>query len=367
MDCENFQSILNQKCELLGIDAQYVNRKETLYFDESGNIKHLIVKNGKLNAPEDTVFVLGGVQAEEAFSQEDLQEVFGKEKSLELKSNKLLKGNFVEILKKEIFTKVWRLIDDKNWNIHFTAVQCLYYGFVDIIDSCDYFVSENFQFKAILYNVLKRDPGRTTNIFRLYKYPNIKDNQIAPFLDELIKMIDEQIKLDSQKQMLNPLLIYMRNCFEDIKKSKKGLTYVQGYQTHIWVDDFVQFYRQIIWMYPNKTLIFDEEKQVQSILEQENLEIGGKKLTQYKFVDSQSYPLIQVSDLVVSILRKYFVFLDRSENDVQKDISSFSEVQKTNFKLLNHILKKSVESNPMFVDFTGSIYTYNKYVKYLNY
>lgn len=33
-----------------GIDEMYIDKEETLYYDESGNIKHLIIKDGKLNA-----------------------------------------------------------------------------------------------------------------------------------------------------------------------------------------------------------------------------------------------------------------------------------------------------------------------------
>ena len=61
-----------------GIDEMYIDKKETLYYDESGNIKHLIVKDGKLNADSDTVFVLGGVQADDIMSLDELKTALGK-------------------------------------------------------------------------------------------------------------------------------------------------------------------------------------------------------------------------------------------------------------------------------------------------
>ena len=46
-----------------GGSIEHLERKETLYYDETENVKHLIIKNGSLNAKFDTVFVLGGIQA----------------------------------------------------------------------------------------------------------------------------------------------------------------------------------------------------------------------------------------------------------------------------------------------------------------
>lgn len=74
-----------------------------------------------------------------------------------MKSTKDLKGSFIEILRKDNFRKILQLIQDKGWHIHFSIVQILYYGFVDIVDSIDGLdVDLLFAFKAELYKVLKR-------------------------------------------------------------------------------------------------------------------------------------------------------------------------------------------------------------------
>lgn len=56
-----------------GIEESFLERHETLYYDESGNIKHLIVKGQSLNADVDSVFVLGGIQAENSISISELK------------------------------------------------------------------------------------------------------------------------------------------------------------------------------------------------------------------------------------------------------------------------------------------------------
>lgn len=137
MDYTEISNSIRLMMKAQGIDEKYIDKQETLYYDESGNIKHLIVKEGKLNADSDTVFVLGGVQANDIISLEELKTALGKSLEKEMKSTKDLKGSFVEILRKDTFRSILQLIQDKGWHIHFSIVQILYYGFVDIIDSID--------------------------------------------------------------------------------------------------------------------------------------------------------------------------------------------------------------------------------------
>ena len=87
------ENALNQ-----GASIEHLERKETLYYDETGNVKHLIIKNGSLNAAFDTVFVLGGIQAEDTISIESLKSRLGKQPTTELKATNDLKGDFISVL-----------------------------------------------------------------------------------------------------------------------------------------------------------------------------------------------------------------------------------------------------------------------------
>lgn len=194
-----------------GVDEKYIDKEETLYYDESGNIKHLIVKEGKLNADSDTVFVQGGVQADDTISLEELKTALGKSLEKEMKSTKDLKGSFIEILRKDNFRKILQLIQDKGWHIHFSIVQILYYGFVDIVDSIDGLdVDLLFAFKAELYKVLKKDPNTTVSIFKKYKYPNVATKDINNFLSEILTLIESVITEDAKRfiySIYNQLLL----------------------------------------------------------------------------------------------------------------------------------------------------------------
>ena len=344
-----------------GVDEKYIDKEETLYYDESGNIKHLIVKEGKLNADSDTVFVLGGVQAEDTISLEELKTALGKSLEKEMKSTKDLKGSFIEILRKDNFRKILQLIQDKGWHIHFSIVQILYYGFVDIVDSIDGLdVDLLFAFKAELYKVLKKDPNTTVSIFKKYKYPNVATKDINNFLSEILTLIESVITEDAKRFIINPFLLVLKSCIEKAKEQKE-LTFIQNETTHEWVGEFEQFYKQQILNFPKKTLVFDEEKQVMNQIAEENIIINGKTLNNYSFKESESDAMIQVCDYVVSILRKY----DRLESEVDADIQNFDENQMNNYKLLNRILAASLDYNPLFVHFVASQHTVAKYHMYI--
>lgn len=364
MDYTEICNITREFMIAQGIAPQYIDRNETLYYDESGNVKHLIVKNGKLNAEIDTVFVLGGVQAEESISFDDLKTALGKNLTKELKSTKDLRGSFIDILSKDNFRRILKLIHDRGWHVHFKVVQVLYYGFVDIVDSIDDLKYSPYIYKAELYKVLKKNPEKTLSLFKKYKYPNIADNQVVCFLSDLLDMIDEVISEDAGNLKMNPYLVDLR-CDIEKAKQQKSLSFIQDEEPHTWVSNFEQFYKQEILSLPNKTLVFDEEKQVMNFIVKQDIKINGKSPDNYCFRESSVDSMIQVCDYVVCILRKYMIFLDKLEPEVEAEISHFDETKMSNYKLLNQVLLESFQYNPIFINFTACCNTIAKYFKYM--
>lgn len=77
--------------------------------------------------------------------------MLGKIGNSELKAKDNLKGDFVNILRKNNFKQIIELILNRIWHIQFNAVQVLYYTFVDIVDSIDGFDDNPKLFKSLLY------------------------------------------------------------------------------------------------------------------------------------------------------------------------------------------------------------------------
>lgn len=363
-DIKDLYDKISQLIEIQGYN-EYLERAETLYYDESGNDKHLIIKRDMLNTNYDAVFVLGGVQSENSLSINELKDSLGIERTKELKAKNDLKGSFFDILKKTKVTNVLNLIEKNGWHIHFNAVQVLYYGFVDIVDSIEGLNLDPYEFKAILYEILKTDPQATISHFKKYKYPNIKVTEIKDFIDGLLCFVDQSINADAENLMVYPHKLFLKHCLEKAC-TQKSLPFIQDETTHEWVKDYCQFYRQEIITFRHKTLLFDEEKQVQDKLSSENLKYDGTVLCHYSFCDSSSNAMIQLSDYIVGILRKYFMFLDRLQPEVDVDIYSFDKAQMENFKLLNKILKRSLLYNPLFINTTMSIHCRKKMDLYMD-
>lgn len=346
-----------------GIDLRYLTRPETLYYDESGNIKHLIIKNGQLNDTRDDIFVLGGIQTENDINPNELRAAFGRDSESEIKGKQMFRGDFAQLLNKQNFTQLFQLIEKQNWHIHFSVVQTIYYAFVDIIDSIDGLRNDPFNNKAILYEVLTKDLTRTVAHFKKYKYPDIAADKKQAFLDGIISIVEDYVKSMSDKREMSRYIKLINGLKE--AKSQTKLVFIQDEQPDEWVSEFTQFYHQELCTFPYKKLIFDEEKEVQrDLCDYTEQQMNETKMANFQFDNSNDNPMIQVSDLVVSVLRRYIKFLDRERADIDYDIINFSDAQMANFKLMNRVLEQSLEYNPLFVHFIASIRVVEKYHLY---
>ena len=299
-DIKDLYDLISKFIEVQG-NKEFLERAETLYYDESGNDKYLIIKGEKLNTNYDAVFILGGVQSEDPLSINDLKDSLGIKSTKELKATKDLKGSFFDILKKKKVTNVLNLIEKNGWHVHFNAVQILYYGLVDIIDSIEGVASDPFVFKSVLYEVLKSTPNETVAHLKKYKYPNIKNTEIKDFIKGLIDFVDQSIKADAEILLECPSKLFLKHRLENAY-NQKNLMFIQDETPHEWVKHYFQFYCQEIITFRHKTLVFDEENQVQAKLSSENLMYEGKALNHYSFCKSSCNAMIQISDYVVGIL-----------------------------------------------------------------
>lgn len=344
------------------LSPEYRNRKETLYYDETENVKWVrIQENGELNIKTDACFVLGGIQAEDALSDIEIHKTLFKKS--ELKAVRDLKGDFIAIMQKEVVGRFLQMVYSHRWCFHFFMVQPIYYSFVDIVDSLFDNEALTLEYKSILYHIIKSDFDSSITILKKYKYPNIKDKEIISFLDELTILVENYLLLHEQdvyeEDVINDLLFSINK----VKNGNKKLIFLSDEESKIWVKSFSWFYRKEIASFPAKKLIFDQEGQVENQLRKDPVVINGTKLSNYSFVKSSEAPMIQLSDYVVAILKKYFVFLDRAFEKIEQDVARFDDGQLSNFMIFNSILLYSKEYNPLFHDYI-SCYRIPEYVNY---
>ena len=110
------------------------------------------------------------------------------------------------------------------------------------------------------------------------------------------------------------------------------------------IENYHSVYANSIVSYYNSEHIFDEEYTIQEKLEESPVEFSGKKAN-YKFVKSDNDVFIQLSDVVVSILRMWMAMLEgNSLEELQQLYLTLSNDKKSVMKSIQYVMKNFLES-----------------------
>lgn len=332
-----------------GVPPEHFDCVKTLFFDETNNAKKFHLKDDdRLNVPVGVRFVLGGISCGNGLGQEELNNTLALQKSSkELKFDQIYGhadwNDFTPVLRSSRLTKYLSLLEDKGALIHFSSVNLFYFALVDIIDSLDFNVAYAFALKSILYQVAQRDSDAFVGLFRQHTYPDVRD--VDGFLKALSNIVTRSSIEDTYgKGAL--LQVIQKNM------GRKELTFIQDEQQNMYIKDFLPFYQEPLWKFANSQIVLDNEVDMMAGLLKWPVEVNGKKVD-YSFVDSQTEPWVQMSDVAVSLVARYLCFVDT--DDYKEQIGSFTERQMDNFKQLNRILAASEKGNKLFWHFTEDI------------
>jgi hypothetical protein len=115
------------------------------------------------------------------------------------------------------------------------------------------------------------------------------------------------------------------------------------------IPGYSSLYCQSIITFPNAQHIFDYGLEVEARITASPIELFGKQVDNYKFVDSKDEKLVQVSDLAVGISRMWKSFLEANEPDVLGQ--RYSTVPSNTINALRqfqHILQRSLNTSTDF-------------------
>lgn len=338
-----------------------IDEKLCLYYDETNNIKKFKLKeeDKKFNVSSDTIFVLGGIEANDCISFEYIKHLLSLQPNVtEVKSNHIYKGDFSECMKSYKLEKVLDLLLEKKWHIHFQSLNLLYWSIVDIIDSIEVIRNKNTELvnhlKAMLYRIMKNNRQNFFDMALKYRYPDIDDSKLKEFVKELIVKCQAYVIPE-----YTPCLIELKNILEQCLHSainQEKLLFVQEEQELILLNDLSPFYRGEIANWKNSHIVFDNESDIYYALKKNPVSIDGNILTNYTFVDSKTNPMIQLSDVIVGIIAKYLAFIDTEGEKLPNVVANtFNESQLRIFNKLNKVLKISREYNPAFLNQITSV------------
>lgn len=332
----------------------------TFYYDETNNVKKFYVRENDFNYTFTANFVLGGlVHLGKVPNVQPLIDSFKQQKTAkEVKFKHIANGDFLNCLKSEKLKLYLQFVKDSDLYVHYSSLNILYWSIVDIVDSAiassDVAQQLGLQFanqlKNDLYKLSRLEIDSVIELFYKYEYPNIKNESVFPFIEELISLFNGYIDKEEYHFGLESL----RQILKEAKK-KGSLPFVMDEDDYILLKDLSQFYLRPIYLFKNSIHIFDNEDSISEILKDYKILDEIEEIKNYTFVDSQTNSLIQLSDIFVGIMGKLTHYLNTSSRSkINIDLSTLSAIQQENLDLLINVIDKSHYKNIAFIHSTDS-------------
>jgi len=349
-ETKEFRLMSKKMFNLKGLDD-----KLNFFYDETNNIRKYHLKEDKFNESIKTNFILGGIVLDEEQKPDikPLFDSFGLQKNvIEVKLKNIAKGDFLKCLNSTHLQSIFNFLNKNNIFIHYSSLNFLYFSTVDIIDSLieatgiHYDPYFNRALKNDLYIGIKNNINKLTTVFYDYEYPNIKEDKVISFIEELIKTFNSEPKSTGNMTILMLL---------NKSKETKNLFYIMNETNHSLIKDFTQLYSRTLYMFINSEHFFDKEDSIEPLIGELNITYDNSKIENYSFIDSRDNLLIQLSDIIVGLIGKFYNYInDTPLEQLRANIESLNNIQRDTLKLFNKLLYDSERKNKAYIYLTIS-------------
>jgi hypothetical protein len=336
-----------------------VDREYVFYYDETNNIRRLVVTQSGLNVPDLRPFALGGVACTAScadFEIADLRAALRLQKSVkEMKLEHLGKGNFLQILASKKIEAFLDWLQKRRLFVHYSVLDPLYCSIVDIIDSIlteihdPRLMMQHATLKNDLYRLLRHDAKSTVTLFKKFSYPNVgRVNRVA-FLNELLQ------RLESNRHLFDAFaLLRMRELLR-AATALASLPYLEDEKPDVLIDEFSLFHLHRICLFKNSLHIMDTEEEIKARFANDPIMDNGRVLNNHRFVRSHDEPGVQISDVIIGMVGKCFDYLIRtSMPELMQVYSELLLLQRQNLEMFSRLLDASKDENAAFAHYTLS-------------
>lgn len=360
------------------MEVEFSKNKYSLYYDESNNIRKLLLDGDEYNIDNDPnqesspIFVLAGIAFNEESEGIDFSELkkqlYLQQAVTELKLAQMVKIRakytpieaFKYALGSKKFESLFQCLLTKKILIHYEMINTVYWSFLDIIedlvlctnDPQDY--ANQFIYKDCLYRLIKIDKENFLSLMSQFNYPNIEKHESLKFLERLSDLVMRNIALrfskgesDLDVEMLNHLGLLIYKCIK-LFKDKVNFELVFGSEKDILIEDFSIFYMNRLKMFPNSSHILDNEFEVEKKLNHVknfDSELNGLSFSFVESKEEDNY-LVQISDVVSGFIRLYFDFLEyASIEEATSFTSELNPLQKETLLLFKRLIDQSVNED----------------------
>ncbi|MDH5179516.1 MAG: DUF3800 domain-containing protein [Gammaproteobacteria bacterium] len=332
----------------------------TFYYDETNNIRKFYVRETDFNSSFTENFVLGGLVHEGPVPDvQPLIDSLKLQKSVkELKFKHIAKGGLIDCLKSQKLYLFLKYVGGSNLFIHYSRLNILYWSIVDIVDSAIAHSEASQQLglqfanrmKNDLYKLARLEIDSVISLFHKYGYPNIKQNEVIAFIEEMSNLFVDY--LDDMEFHFG--LESLRQILKEARK-KDSLPFLMNDDDFMLIKDFSRFYLRPVYMFKNSRHIFDREESIIELLSEYKVMDGLQEIDNFSFVDSTSNQLIQLSDVLIGLVGElYSYFNTNSRDQIHSDFCSLDQVQGDNIDLLLGLIDRSHDKNIGFLHATDA-------------
>lgn len=331
------------------------NNSYILFYDETNNVRKLRLRENGLNIKKCDNFVLGGIVLNPDHGE--LPCISGLRSDLKIPSNApeikfelLAKGNFEKILASPKITKFFTWLIEHKIYIHYSNLNILNWAILDIVESISaeekfsHIQEHHLELKNELYRVASRSLSRFLDILKAHQYPDLRVDNTKKFLQEIYNFV-----VQYGPATKNLVTVELEKVLLGASKEITDLAFLNNDKAHELIDGFQSFFLNRIASFPNATHFFDEEKTIQEAIANFKI-VHNESLVYYDFVDSVQTPGVQLSDVIVGFLGKYFTFIeDTSPKNLINLKGRLTSAQRQNLKLLRTLISRSDKISNHFI------------------
>lgn len=340
----NMQNVFGHS-PLYGLDDVY-----TFFHDESNNSRKLYLTDVGFNdTPKN--FILGGVcvKGKRELPKTDLllRKLKIQPMAKEISFSEIAFGSYPKLLSAPNLRTVISWMLDNNVYLHYNCLNMLYWSIIDVVDSILIAIKQGFEktqtYKNQLYKLAKQDINELAALLKKHSYPNISKVGCHAFMVELSEYLSKAARLEPASDYSLILSLVEKGV------TLSELVFIQENESDELISSFDLIYTHKIYMYPNSTHNFDEEKEIQKRLDGKVFTCHAQKI-EYQFLDSKQSLGIQLADVICGLMRSHFDFLDKSsEAEIVDAASSLNKRQKDTLVELNKLIAKSDQQSNSFL------------------
>lgn len=266
-----------------------------------------------------------------------------------MKVEQVAHGDFLTVLGSRRLAILLEWLTKRDLNLHYMALDPLYWATVDIIDSIVADSAPELQLGAAqlkndLHCLLRNDLEFTSALFHRFGYPNIEPTDRTRFIRELLERLEQ---LDDRLALFNH---YMLKGALQIGVKASGLPFLESEQRNILIDEFSSFFVHRICLFKESRHILDGEEVVKSAISGHRLVDRGREIDIFRFTSSHDEPGIQISDTVVGLIGKFLTWLNgNSLKTIARALYGLDAAQDANRRRLNNLLNRSTTTCPAFL------------------